>query len=184
MSGDPFKYWQQLQQGEFAAFKSVPLAHSLWDSVAQAAGQLQSSSNLNLGELFEVDEALAFMDKYTAGPQSQLMQELTQIFTESARQSYFGGSLGGAAGQAQRQAQIDQAEKKVEAHKARTEHRYQTVALARAINKHEDEKGDQLRRMAESDMASINGYSDEKIDAMNELTYAFIQHPEDLELNA
>ena len=143
MSGDPFKYWQQLQQGEFAAFKSTPLAHRMWDSVATAAGQLQSSSNLNLGELFEVDEALAFMDKYTQGAQSQLMQELSLIFTESARQNYFGGALGGAAGQAQRQAQIDRAEKKVEAHKARTDHRYQTVALARAINKHEDEKGDQ-----------------------------------------
>jgi len=173
-------YLRQISQAYSSAAKGTPAAYKLMDGMAYAYDSLSNSANLSVAGLSETD-MLQISEKLVQGPLKNLEEEIAGILIAGVNQRQSNSDP--AAAKMQQQAQQEQIKKLI---KTKTEKIEKRLALqARTLYERAlaEEQTKQLDKLAGSDIASINGYSEEKINAMEDIANTFVQEPDDMEIN-
>jgi hypothetical protein len=184
MSGDPFQFWQQLNKASTSAFIATPAVYRIMDQFASMYDSLSNSSSLSPDNAMTEVKQLNLSQKMQDGVLAGVEAKITGVLQAGIMQNFFGGGSDPISAKAQQAAQQEQVKAIIETTTAKIEHRLQLLAKIMYENALADEQTQQLNKLAGSDMASINGYSDEKINAMEDLAYTVVQEPDDLEINA
>lgn len=185
MSGDPFQFWQQLNKAATSAYIATPAVYRIMDQFASMYDSLSNSSSLSPNSAMTEVKQLNLSQKMQDGVLAGVESKITGVLQAGIMQNFFSGGGGDAIGaQARQAAQQEQVKAIIETTTAKVEQRLQLLAKIMYENALADEQTKQLNKLAGSDMASINGYSDEKINAMEDLANTVVQEPDDLEINA
>jgi hypothetical protein len=186
MSGDPYQFFKQMARASQSAFIATPAFYKIADQFGSMVDQLSNSSSLNvltdqMGKQFKLGDMMSGPNGVLAG----IQQQVEGILLGGVMMSYFGGGSGGEIAQkAQAQANEEQIKKLLESKTKTIEHRMQMLAKMMYENAMHDEITRQEQKLGGSDMASASGYSEEKINAMQDLAYTTVMEPDDLEINA
>ena len=181
MSGDPYQFWKQLNRASNSAFMATPAVYRIMDQFATQYDQLSNSSSLSPDSALTETKMLDISGKMQGGVLKGIEEQIYTILASGAMQSYFGGQSDPISAQARSQAQQDQIKKIIESKTSLIEHRMKLLAKIMYENALADEQTEQLNKLAGSDMASASGYSEEKINAMEDLSNTVTMEPDDLE---
>jgi hypothetical protein len=184
MSGDPFQFWQQLNKASTSAFIATPAVYRIMDQFASMYDSLSNSSSLSPNSAMTEVKQLNLSQKMQDGVLAGVESKITGVLQAGIIQSFFGEGPDPITAKARQAAQQEQVKAIIETTTAKIENRLQLLAKIMYENALADEQTKQLNKLAGSDMASINGYSDEKINAMDDLANTVVQEPDDLEINA
>ena len=187
-STDPFNsfdYTKQMNKALQSAFVATPAVYRIMDQFATMVDSFSNSQSLNV-IVDTAEKILKFGDLLTApnGALTGLENQLAGLLQTGIIQNLVGGGQGGHVAKARQQMQQEQMKQLLERKQEQLELRMQWVAEIAYFNNMQKEITLRSNNLMGSDMASINGYSDEKLSADQDLAYTAMMHPEDLELNA
>lgn len=189
MSGDPYQFGRQLAKASQSAFIATPAFYKIADQFGSMVDQLSNNSSLNvltdqMGKQLKLGDMMNGPNGILNGIQGQVEGILLSGVMNSFFSSDSSGIGGKIAQQARAQANEEQIKKLLESKTKQIEHRMQMLAKMMYENAMHDEITKQENKLAGSDMASVAGYSEEKINAMEDLAYTVVMEPDDLEINA
>tara|TARA_B100001989_G_C24233691_1_gene313840 strand:- start:3 stop:572 length:570 start_codon:yes stop_codon:yes gene_type:complete len=177
-------FGQQLNKAQNSAAQARPKAYVILDQLAQFYDQLSNSSSLSPDSAMTETKHLELADMLNNGALKGVETKIAGILTAGIIQKQFGGAGNAITAKAQQQAQQEQVKGILEGFQQVMEQRMKFLARIMYENSLADEQSKQLNKLAGSDMASASGYSEEKINAMDDISYTQVMDPEDLELNA
>ena len=184
MFGDPFELFQSINKAQGSAELARPKEYQLLDKLAQFYDEMSNSSSLSPYSAMTEVKHLDLAEKMGKGVLQGIQDSVEQVLISGAMMKHFAGSGGPIAAKARQEAQQKQIEQLIKSKVALVEQRMQMLARVMYENALADEQTRQLAKLEGSDMASSKGYSEEKINAMNDIAYTVSMDPQDLELNA
>lgn len=184
MSGDPYQFFKQMTRATQSAFIATPAFYKIADQFGTMVDQISNSSSLNvLTDQMGKQLKLGDMMNAPGGVLSGIQSQLEGILLSGVMQNFFGGETDPISAKAKSAAQQELIKGLLESKTKLIEHRMQMVAKLLYENALQDEITKQENKLGGSDMASIAGYSEEKVSAMQDLAYTVTMDPDDLEFN-
>lgn len=182
MSGDPYKFWQQIGKAQSSAYIATPASYKIMDQFASMFNQLSNSGNMNVAGLGG-SKLLDLSDKMNApgGVLSGMTEKIQGILTAGIIQSFYGGPAGAVMAQAQQAAQKEEIKKVIDKGTEVLTNRLKLLARIIYDNNLAEEQSKQLNKVAGTSMGGAQGYSDSEIEVMQDITYTHVTEPDDLE---